>query len=174
MTWIEVADSAIKIGLGALIAGVAALLLDRSQHRNNVRKDAIEREFQLLRDVGEKIERFTQSTLRYWAYASDWHRSLRSDPGTPKPQSLKNAQTALFEHFGELTSAEASLLLLGHDEAQGWLRTYGEYVSSFTKHVNDSSHPLAEESINDYRMYFLRARSNLFKELNRYYRELGP
>ncbi|RYG96032.1 MAG: hypothetical protein EON58_12940 [Alphaproteobacteria bacterium] len=174
MTWIEVVDSAVKIGLGALIAGVASLLLTRAQHRNNVRKDAIDREFQLLKDVGEKVERFTQSALKYWAHASDWHRSLRSDPATPKPQSLKTAQAALFDHFGELTNAEASLLLLGHEEAQGHLRTYGEYVSSFTRHINNPSDPLVEESISDYRTYFLRARSNLFKELNRHYRELGP
>ena len=35
MTWIEVVDSAVKIGLGALITGIIAFVLSTTQHRND-------------------------------------------------------------------------------------------------------------------------------------------
>ena len=63
MTWIEVVDSAVKIGLGALIAGVIAFLLSSTQHRNELKKAKVEREFEMLKTVAEKVENFNSIIL---------------------------------------------------------------------------------------------------------------
>ena len=41
MIWIEVVDSAVKIGLGALIAGVITFLLSSTQHRNELKRPKV-------------------------------------------------------------------------------------------------------------------------------------
>ena len=174
MTWLEVIDSAVKIGLGALIAGVSALVLAKAQHRNTLAKDRAEREFQLLKEIAEKVERFTHAALKYWALSADWHRALRKDPEAKKSAQLRAAQDELFDRFNDVTNAEATLLLLGQEDAQAQLRTYGDYVVSFRKTVSNSADPLSDEAINDYRTYFLRARSSLFKQLHSVYQGLGP
>jgi len=174
VTWLEVVDSAVKIGLGALIAGLSALFLAKAQHRNSLDKVRSEREFQLLREVAEKVERFTHAALKYWALAADWHRALRKDPEAAKSKALRAAQDELFERFNDVTAAEATLLLIGQEDAQAQLRTYGEYVVGYRKAVANISDPMSEETINDYRTYFLRARASLFKQLHAIYRGLGP
>lgn len=174
MTWIEVADSAVKIGLGAIIAGLSALILARTQHRNTLSKARIDREFLLLTEIAAKVERFTHSALKYWALAADWHRALRINPDAPRSSSLKNVQAELFDRFNELTTAEATLLLMGQEAAQIELRTYGEFVVSFRKSVGSAADPLSEEMIGDFRTYFLRSREAFFKHLHSIYRDLGP
>ena len=174
MTSLEVLDSALKIGLGALIAAMSTLVLTRVQHRNALRKETIEREFALLREVAEKTERFTHTALKYWSFAADWHRALRKDPATKKPRLLQSSQEELFNQFGDVTSGEALLLLLGHERAQESLRTYGDYVASFRRQANKISEPMSEIIIEDYRKHFLNARASLFRELHQIYKGLGP
>lgn len=168
------ADSAVKIGLGALVAGLSALVLAKTQHRNSLDKARADREFQLLKEVAEKVERFTHSALKYWALAADWHRALRKDPQAAKSSQLRNAQEELFDRFNDVTAAEATLLLLGQEDAQSQLRTYGDYVVGFKKNISNTAEPMSDDIINDYRTYFLRARASLFKQLHAIYRGLGP
>lgn len=174
VTWLEVVDSAVKIGLGAIIAGLSALVLAKAQHRHTLDKAKIDREFQLLTEIAEKVERFTHTALKFWALASDWQRALRTNPHVVRSSQLKKAQAELFDRFNDVTAAEATLLLMGQEEAQSELRTYGEFVVSFRKSVLNSTEPLSDEVINDYRSYFLRSREAFFKQLHSIYRDLGP
>lgn len=174
MTWIEIVDSAVKIGLGALIASASALLLARSQYSHDLRKSKVSREFDLLKDIAEKVERFTHSALKYWAISADWHRARRVDPDAKKSENLLSAQNELFGKFNELTSAEALLLLLGHKIAQQQLRAYGDHVMAYRRSVSRSATPLSDEQIEDYRMYILNARESFFDRLNDIYGRLAP
>ncbi|WP_250163108.1 hypothetical protein [Psychrobacter sp. WY6] len=92
MTWIEVVDSAVKIGLGALIAGVIAFLLSSTQHRNELKKAKIEREFEMLKEVAEKVENFNNIALRYWSLSSDWRRRLLLDSTILPSSNLLDSQ----------------------------------------------------------------------------------
>lgn len=174
MTWVEVVDSAVKIGLGALIAGVSAFLLARSQFGHELRKTKVSREFELLKDIAEKVERFTHSALKYWALSADWHRARRSHPEAKKSETMLSTQKELFSQFNELTSAEAFLLLLGEKEAQQQLRAYGEHVMVYRRQASRSAEPLSDSEIDDYRKYILRSRESFFTRLNEIYGRLGP
>jgi len=128
MTWIEVVDSAVKIGLGALITGIIAFVLSTTQHRNDRKKSKVAREFEMLKEVAEKVESFNHVALKYWALATDWRRKLELDRSLVKPKSLLDAQKDLFNSFSELTNAESLLLLFGYENAQIALRDYGEWL----------------------------------------------
>lgn len=176
MTWLEVIDSAVKIGLGALIAGVSALLLSRSQHHRDLSKAKVDREFEILKDVAEQTERFTQAALRYWSLASDSHRLKRSSKslGERRETDLAESKSALFDIFHELTSSEAKLLLLGKRDAQSALRTYGEMVSSFRRSAVNESHLMSDPEIETWRENILKTRERLLSELHLCYQGLGP
>ena len=174
MTWLEIIDSAVKIGLGALIAGASAWALARGQYSHDLRKSKVAREFELLKDIAEKVERFTHSALKYWAISADWHRARRTNPNAIKSDTLLSAQKELFSRFNELTSAEAFLLLLGQKSAQAQLRAYGEHVMVYRRSVSRSAAPMSDGQIEDYRMYILKARESFFEHLNEMYGKLGP
>lgn len=172
MTWIEVVDSAVKISLGALVAGVIAFLLSSTQHRNELKKAKIEREFEMLKEVAEKVENFNSITLNYWAFATDWRRRLVLDSSLPKSNGLLDAQNKLFDSFSELTKAESLLLLFGYSNAQIKLREYGETVISFKKRVECVHIPFDPNDTTNYRKSMIDKRSELFILLNDIYKTI--
>lgn len=176
MTWLDVIDSAVKIGLGAMIAGISALLLSRSQHHRDLSKAKVDREFEILKDVAEQTERFTQASLRYWSLASDSHRLKRSGKSLSdkKATDLASSKVALFDLYHELTSSEAKLLLLGKRDAQSALRTYGDMVSAFRRSAVNESQPMGDPEIDTWRENILKTRERLLNELHACYQELGP
>ncbi|WP_407471148.1 hypothetical protein [Xanthomonas campestris] len=176
MTWLDVIDSAVKIGLGAVIAGISAFALSRSQHYREMTKAKVEREFQILKDVAEQTERLTQSALRYWSLTGDLHRSRRSSKAlsAKKEADFTESKEALYNSFHELTSSEAKLLLLGKQDAQTALRTYGDMISSFRKSVISDSEPMSDAMIDTWRTNILQTRERLLAELHACYRDLGP
>ncbi len=176
MTLLEVVDSAIKIGLGALIAGMSALLLSKSQHRRDLDRARIDREFEILKDVAEQTERFTQAALKHWALATDAHRLRRQ--GKPlsdrKLANLADSGDTLFSIFHELTSSESKLLLLGKKDAQRALRTYGEMVTAFRRSAMSDATTMSDAEIDTWRENILKTRATLLDELHACYQQLGP
>jgi hypothetical protein len=53
LTWIEVADTAIKIGLGAVVSGVGAYVLAQLSHKNSISKEVVSRKIAILEEVNE-------------------------------------------------------------------------------------------------------------------------
>lgn len=175
MTLIEVLDSAVKIGLGALIAGISAFFLGRQQHTRELEKERIKREFEVLKQTAEQIEIFTHVALKYWALIIEWGRYKRTERTMPDTRIsvLEECITELFSSFKEMSNAEAKLLLLGYKTAQNKARIYGEMVTTLRRDVNRDSAPLTGEQEQAWRIKLLTAREELFDELNTCYRKLS-
>ena len=172
MTWIEVVDSAVKIGLGALITGVIAFLLSTTQHRNDRKKAKIDREFEMLKEVAEKAENFNQTALKYWSLSSDWRRRLAIDNSIEKPIELSMAQNDFFDSFKELTKAESLLLLFGYSNASLKVREYGESIIDFYNRVKNIDLPFNNSDASNYRKSMIDKRSELFSLLNEIYKNI--
>ena len=172
MTWIEVFDSAVKIGLGALIAGVIAFLLSSTQHRNELKKAKVDREFEMLKEVAEKAENFNQTALKYWSLSSDWRRRLAIDSSIEKPIELSIAQNDFFDSFKELTKAESLLLLFGYGNASLKVREYGESIIDFYNRVKNIDLPFNSSDASNYRKSMIDKRSELFSLLNEIYKTI--
>ena len=175
MTFLDVLDSAVKIGLGALIAGASAILLSRSQHHRELTRARIDREFEILKDVAEQTERFTQAALKYWALAADAHRARRQEKplSERKAANLAEINDAMFNIFHELTSSEAKLLLLGKRDAQRASRSYGETIIAFRRSAMSETEVMSDPVIDTWRTSILTTREQLLDELHKCYRELG-
>ena len=175
MTYLEVVDSAVKIGLGALIGGITSLVVARAQHRRDLEKSKIAREFELLKQVAEEVERFTHVALRYWALITEWGRNelqgtkMRAE----RQEALSRSGDELFDAFKDMTSSESKLLLLGHSESQGLLRAYGELVTELRRKANRDAPPLSDADASEWRRRILGAREQFFLALSATYRRLG-
>jgi hypothetical protein len=172
MNWIDVVDSAVKIGLGALISGITALVLTSTQHRNSLEKSKVDREFEMLKEVAEKIEAFNQVSLKYWALSTDWRRRWAEDNTVVQTKMLKNSYLDLFNSFSELTKAESLLLLFGHENAQLKLREYGEVVIDFYKAVKSTDIAFDSDDSVKYRESIVLKRSELFSILHNIYKTI--
>ena len=51
LTWIEVADSAVKIAAGAIIAGVFTYVITKSRQSHETKRIRFENELSILKDI---------------------------------------------------------------------------------------------------------------------------
>ncbi|AVH25897.1 MULTISPECIES: hypothetical protein [Vibrio harveyi group] len=75
ITYMEILDTAVKIGLGALISGVTTWQITQLQHKNDDEKQRRTRKLESLESVAEQVEVFSHHSMVYWARIVDFtHR----------------------------------------------------------------------------------------------------
>lgn len=175
MTWIDVVDSAIKIGLGALIAAIATSVHAKSKHRQDLRTSQVAREFDLLKTATETVEIFSKAAIRYWAAASDFKVATRDgrEANEDEYARAKSADGALQENFSELRRSEALLALLGKTDASRSIESYGDMLVSFRRRLQGNE-DIDDQEMQEWRQKILDSRTLVFTQLNSCYRELGP
>jgi hypothetical protein len=133
ITPIDVVDSAVKIGLGAIISGLATYWLAKASHDKTVEKERAQRKRDLLEIVAEQVARFDQFALSYWEKVVNW--LAFTPPTEPMSETLRaeltKLESAIYDGYKELKSAEAKLLLLGEVKCQRLLRDYGIFVTIY-------------------------------------------
>ena len=172
MTYLDVIDTAVKVGLGALISGVSTYWMAKSKNRDDLKRERLIRHHGLLEKSAEQIENFSHVAIRYWALIIEWVRvrDQKLEFYPHRNEELTKTKVEFFDAFSDLTSAESKLLLLGHAEAQKNLRTYGDLAKRMRRHAYVGNQSLTETEMEGYRSQLLDARETLFKELSQIYR----
>jgi hypothetical protein len=119
MGWPDVADSAVKIGLGALVGGAFSVVVARVVQRHELRKMAIERRWTLLQETQLEVTSFGQLTSEYRARVRNAAAQRdRGSPVTPEAEAeLAELRRRVFSGFSALDVPRSKLLLLGEKEA---------------------------------------------------------
>lgn len=127
LTWVQVADDAIKIGLGALIGGVFAWIVAWHNNKNAIKKLEFERRTRILSEVAQCYEDFFQAFFkfgRHLCYLADASKKeLESEKARALLQAmlqseLNNAhslQVQLAQKRDETIKAQSQILLLGEE-----------------------------------------------------------
>ena len=168
---IDIVDTAVKIGLGALISGAATYRITNLNHDREIAKSRISRQRELLEEIAGQTEQFSNAVLKYWAYMVEYVRKSDRKKTIPEEldQNIETASKAVFDTFSFLSSAEGKLILLGADEAQVILRDYGEFVKTFRRTAWPGNTNLTEQKLDEYRTQLLEKRKHLYSEIRRAY-----
>ena len=171
-TWIEIADTAIKIGLGAAISGVSAFLINRQTHNKNLEKENYSRNKETLESVTLSIEELTHALLKYWSYILEWAKNNEKgvQASKEKTDSIIELRGDVFNLFKGLTNSEGRLLLIGCVEQQKKLREYGSLISEFYRYASRNNEKMQSSEIEVWRTNILEAREQLYSSLNKSYR----
>lgn len=176
MTGLDIVDTAVKIGLGAIISGLSAYALSKRAVYNDILKERLRRREALLELIAEMVTSFSHLFLVYWVRAADVAR-VRRDGATPTQDQLDRAATAraeLFNAFEKLTGADARLLLLGDNEGHTLLRAIGDEANRTGNLMSDGSTPLSQAEYSEIGPSFRRVRERFFEHLASAYKRLGP
>ncbi|MBP2081684.1 MULTISPECIES: hypothetical protein [Pseudomonas] len=130
-TWLEIVDTAVKIGLGAAVTGIATFVNNRHSHTRTLEKERYAKNVEMLESITLSAEEATHSLLKHWAHTVDWTRiTERGDETTSeKVKLIAEYRSELFHLFKELTNSEGRLLLMGYKDQQESLREYGQVIS---------------------------------------------
>lgn len=168
---LDIVDTAVKIGLGALISGVTTYYLTTLNHNKDSEKEAIRRKREMLEGVAEEIETFSNAVMEYWAYLVEFTRYKESPGEIPKglKDKVEEAGSRLFKDYARLTNAESKLLLLGFNECEAKVRELGDYVKKVRRTPWKEESKLTSEEAESFREIILKKRKELFSELKNVY-----
>ncbi|EAX2647736.1 hypothetical protein I8L27_003544 [Salmonella enterica] len=173
-TWVEVVDTAVKIGLGGIITLTGTFIISRMNHKHEFNKDKSRRYYDCLEVVSEQIEDMTHVSLRYWALVIEWVRNNEQyglGLTEKRQEELNKTKSDLFDQFKNLTVAESKLLLLGLTESSLFLRDYGDYLKEMRRNYYDGKPNIKESDMEEVRTTLLRKREDLFKSLSSDYKK---
>jgi hypothetical protein len=133
VTTIDVINSAVKIGLGALISGLATYLVAKSSRDKTIAKERAQRKRDMLEAVAQHVSAFHNAALGYWAAVTNW---LAFTPPNEPMAEIKHAELGRLGQKvsvtdAELVTADAKLLILGEMKSHTLLRDYGKSIVHF-------------------------------------------
>ncbi|MCY1279504.1 hypothetical protein D9M68_632950 [compost metagenome] len=136
MTWIEVVDSAVKIGLGALIAGGfsyfnASLNLDseRRARLSTRRRDHLEKILELIAELENKYthQKWRLESYRFYLAKGDNVRA------TEEEREFEQLDKQLYLAMDRIPKASTVLLLLGEKHADTLLWAFREAIDGWVR-----------------------------------------
>jgi hypothetical protein len=123
VTWIEVVDSAVKIGLGALIAGVFAVYRDTTVSKSERKKFYLNEEHLTLKETIKLVSEF-QDTFRKCVVSTD--------------SNIQTKFEAMWSEISKLTTAVTNLLYLELESSHKALISYNSAVESYIGDVQSN------------------------------------
>ena len=169
-TWIEIADTAVKVGLGAAIGGATTYFIAKLNHDKEMEKDRLRRKREILEKVADNCEIFSRCVRAYIALMLDWYDF--EDPETEIPghrERIQASQQDLYDGFHEMTSAECRLLLIGESESRDGLRAYGESVQELYSRFHIDRGTAEKEELKRTKRRLQEAYEFMFRKLNKAY-----
>lgn len=171
-TVIGVIDTAVKIGLGALISGVATHWVSKAKNTAEERNAFQLRYRNILEEVAQSVEVTNHVYLKYWALVVEWFRYSKGGHDWPdsRREELDKTKKELFHEFKEITTAESKLLLLSETQSAALLRTYAESVVEFRRAFYVDSMSMTEELMEEKKSEIRIHRESLFKLISEKYK----
>jgi hypothetical protein len=164
-TWINVADTAIKIGLGALIGGAFGIWVALVNNRSQSSRTYLEKKRSILESVLADVESFLGATIMYWANLSN--AVYKRDKGIRLTEAdtkeLKKLEQALFESFKLLGSCSAKLLLIGEEVAEAKLKELRTTVDDFFQIANVENPKATESTLSKHRELIGARRTEFYR-----------
>ena len=166
MTLLEILDTSIKIGLGALITGVIAYLNQKANISASMIKDNLQFNRNLLTSISADIEEINHLILKMWSIF-EFEANKTPVDQTKILERLDPLRKSLFNDFRLLSKNEGLLLLHGYTEQQEKLRFYGELLGKFNSYTLFKSDSVDIQKTSEYRIKILAARKELYQSLNK-------
>ena len=165
MTGLEILDTAIKIGLGALITGIIAFLNQKTNIKASIAKDKLEYNRKTLTQISSDIEEINHLVLKIWAIFEFETKQGHIDKSKTL-ERLDPLRNNLFNDFHLLSKNEGLLLLHGYTQQQEKLRVYGELLGKFNSYTLFRNGSINVEATANFKVEMLEARKNLYLSLN--------
>ncbi len=166
MTLLEILDTAIKIGLGALITGIITYFNQKANLKAQQNKENKEFNRNLLTKISSDIEEINHLILKIWAIFDFEIKKPVLDKEVISDR-LSPLRENLFDDFNLLSKNEGLLLLYDYKDQQEILRRYGELVGAFNSYTCFRKESVSIEKTAEYKASILETRKQLYQSLNK-------
>ena len=137
MNWINIIDTAVKIGLGAAIAGVFGYILAKQNHMRDAEKAYTEKRREFLAEVVDNLNEFHKTFLKFRGRYQDHiiRRDAQKGDTPEQIDELRRCEDSFTHGFEQLTDAQGYVLAIGEVEL------YNAFIS-YTNTISDANDQL--------------------------------
>ena len=169
--FLQITDTSLKIGLGALIAAVTAWIVLRKSAPQAGSSARENRRLQILEDVSTQVGTVTHIFAKYSSLVVE---SIQFGERWPQARriELDAVNTELVAEFKKLAEAEAKLLMLGEKNLERSLRLYGAKIAVYRKQVYIGRKDISLEQITALKNTIVQVREQFYDMLSRKYDRL--
>lgn len=169
--FLQLTDTSLKIGLGALIAAVTAWIVLRKTNQQPVTSARDNRRLQILEEVSTQVGTVTHIFAKYSSLVVE---SIQFGERWPQARrvELDTVNTELVAEFKKLAEAEAKLLMLGEKNLERSLRLYGAKIAVYRKQVYIGRKDISLEQITALKNTIVQVREQFYDMLSRKYDRL--
>lgn len=173
MTWIDVVDSAVKIGLGALIAGAFSFTTTRLTYDRDARAERTRRR----RDLLEKVLNMMNHFDKVYRLEKALFDTLLDLSRTPKDREEDKKQFEQLDEdlrvaFEKFADSSGILLILGETSAEAALNEYREVANEWYERALPEPDSLSAASLDQLKADITAKRSALMAKLAAAYKTL--
>lgn len=171
VSWAEVADSAVKIGLGALIAGAVAVVSGRLADKRSQRSELNARVRDQLQDVSDRLDEFNAEVSLLWAETSNAIHARQNNTLTDEDRkALNEREGKVFAAFTLLGWCHTRLVLIGDFQSPKMLNTYRQTVDSFFKICHIDNPNCTADKILPYKDKIRKAKDAVLQSMSATYK----
>jgi hypothetical protein len=170
-TFLQLTDTPLKIGLGAMIAALSAWFILRRSASVQQQSSRENRRILLLEEVSNQVGTVTHIFAKYSSLVVE---SIQLGDRWPaaRRQELETVNSELVQEFKKLAEAESRLLMLGEKNLERSLRLYGAKIAVFRKQVYMGRKDITPEQISALKFQISQVRDQFYDILSRKYDRL--
>jgi len=172
-TWIDVVDTAVKIGLGALIGGGISYMLARLEHTKSAKLEFSKRRFETLQSAFEEISDFSSAISLYWA---DLNNGIfKREKGTLSDEEIteiEKAEKELYQKFLVLGRARTKLELYAESESVKELDSFRSVAEKFFRNGTIRNKGYSQKDMANTKNDLIEKRSKVMESLSNAYRSV--
>lgn len=144
-TWLDIIDTAVKIGLGALISGVATYSITRLSNKHENQKIFASRKFEMVRESANYLEMFNEHSHACSLVLTDVLK------GNAESEKLHEAAKSLSKGLSCITKSITNMDLLAGEASVAKLDELRKQVIVLVNFVNNlGSKTLSQDDLSEY------------------------
>jgi hypothetical protein len=172
ITWIEIIDTAVKIGLGAAISGFATYRVARLNHKNNISKDIVNKKIEIIEEISELAEEYFYFCTSLNNRVGGMIRNNATNVGQTLTESQKQVIDKCHENFTDVLSkrnkALSKIQILKITDAEKAIVDYNEILGEYREIIVFNKTLLTPEQRNKFHDLFLLHRIAFYKAISSY------
>lgn len=166
-TWLDITDTAVKIGLGAMISFIGTVWLTRTNNRFSRQEEAKRTRQRILEEVLVLVDEFSKTVAVYLAERMNAAHKLEKGRRLSKheEQELKDFDMRLFHDFTLVNTSKSKLYFIGAESSRDKLLKYRELVDEFYKIAEISNDNCSEQKLIELKEKIVEARETFYASL---------
>jgi hypothetical protein len=163
ITCLEIIDTAIKIGLGALITGIATFLVTKQKYHNELQKEFIAKKQALLHDCIFRLDNST--SLQNNALSSIFHKKKKNI----SPIDITDEKKELMESFNLAKEARTFAYLTSQKGIVTSIDKYLDYLDATMNHIENKGLKLDINYLNDQTTAAEKLKRQIYEQIGKSY-----